>query len=69
MPVIPAYGRDYKSAKAAKSDWESGDVDFILQDVTSPWDGRYCSGRDFVGHSMEIRYQKKTRLVFGTFWD
>jgi len=66
MSVIPAYGRDYKSAKAAKAAWESGKVDFILKDMSSPWDGKYCSGRDFYGQSVEIRYQKKTRLVFGT---
>ncbi len=42
MTGTPAYGRDYKTAKAAKADWKAG-KDFIIQDFTSPWDGKPCN--------------------------
>ncbi len=62
MPVKPAYGRDYKSAKAAREAYLSG-KDFILCDISSQWHGRYCSIRDFPGQVMEVRYNKLTDLV------
>lgn len=40
LEVVPAYGRDYRSAGAAKADWKRG-VDF-LETVTN----RYMSKRD-----------------------
>lgn len=49
MPTItltPAYGRDYHSPAAAIRDLQSG-KDFILEDISSPWDGRPCSIRNF----------------------
>ena len=39
IEVTPAYGRDYKSAKAAQADW-AADKDFVIQDFMSPWDGK-----------------------------
>jgi hypothetical protein len=59
--VTPAYGRDYKSQKAALADWNEGE-DFILQDIMSPWDGKPCSKRDFDAPVM-IRYYKNQRVV------
>jgi hypothetical protein len=38
--LVPAYGRDYKSAEATKLSWENG-ADFKLQPQ-----GCYCSIRD-----------------------
>jgi hypothetical protein len=55
--VSPAYGRDYKSAEAAKADWKNG-KDFKLQPQ-----GCYCSIRDFPNEQVEIRYSKLTELV------
>ena len=50
MPLKPAYGRDYKSAKAVKADWDDG-KDF--QTVG----GQYTSKRDWTkGHLIEVRY-------------
>lgn len=37
--LTPAYGRDYKSKKAVLDDWNS-DKDFILNDMSSRWDGK-----------------------------
>lgn len=39
LTVSPAYGRDYRTAKAAKADWEAG-KDFLVQDMSSKWDGK-----------------------------
>lgn len=66
MALIPAYGRDYKSAKEAVEAYLSG-VDFILADVSSEYHGRYCSCRDFPNQAMELRYKKLSRLTFGTY--
>lgn len=55
--LLPAYGRDYKSAKEAKAAYIQGS-DFILNDITSPWNGKYCSCRDFEGQEVKLRYNK-----------
>lgn len=41
IEVIPAYGRDYKTGKAALADWAAG-KDFKIVG------GPYCSNRDIV---------------------
>jgi hypothetical protein len=43
--VTPAYGREYKSAKAARADWDSG-KDFILQAFGHPYDGKPINKHD-----------------------
>lgn len=56
MTIIPAYGRDYKSAKAVKEDWESG-KDFAVA-------GRYINKADAKGvGSITIRYAKLTKCI------
>lgn len=57
VTVTPAYGRDYKSLAAAKADWEAG-KDFILQDITSPWDGKPCNKEDMKDAHVIVRYGK-----------
>jgi len=59
VEVLPAYGRDYKSAKAAKAAWDEG-LDFM--EATSR---RYCSKRDFAGRDVvvTIRYADQRRLA------
>ena len=55
--VIPAYGRDYKSAKDTEKDFRDG-KDFVIADISNRWDGKYCSIRDFaVGDQIKIRYK------------
>ena len=58
--VIPAYGRDYKSAKAAKQDWIDG-KDFIICDMSHPYDGKPCSIRD--GLKVFIRFDKDQKIT------
>lgn len=58
MTISPAYGRDYRSAPDAKTAWLTG-KDFILRDITSRWNGKPCSIRDFpAGTTVTIRYAK-----------
>ncbi len=55
--VTPAYGRDYKSLKAAQQDWDNG-KDFNL---ASPSHGSgYTSCRDWPNGAM-VRYSKLTK--------
>jgi hypothetical protein len=61
MLVVPAYGRDYKSAKAAKADWKAG-KDFIINDFFSPYDGKPCSVRDTKDQVM-IRYDRLRKVT------
>ena len=65
ITVTPAYGRDYTSATKAKLDWEAGQ-DFILRDVTSPWDGKPINledARTAGFQEVNIRYRGLTKLV------
>lgn len=64
LTLIPAYGRDYTSARKVKEDWDAG-KDFLISDFFNPYDGKpmnkedaECDGNiDKVG----IRYNKLTK--------
>jgi hypothetical protein len=60
MTVIPAYGRDYKNAADAMAAWNAG-KDFMVADMSSPWDGSYVNKGDYSGR-VKIRYLNKRRL-------
>ena len=66
VTVTPAYGRDYKSAKAAKADFNAN-KDFILQDIMSPWDGKYAAKDDLIHGGdydvVNIRYKRNTMVT------
>lgn len=66
MPtVVPAYGRDYRSKGQAIADWEAG-KDFILQDISSPWDGKPINKEDAVKagyRSVNIRYKNLRQIA------
>ena len=66
MTVTPAYGRDYKSAKAALADWNAG-MDFVIADMFSNFDGSYINKADANADAnlcrIMIRYNKLTRIV------
>lgn len=66
MTLVPAYGRDYKSAKAAQESYLSGQ-DWRVADISSQWNGSYCSCRDFVGKQVQLRYKKLTCVTQVTF--
>lgn len=64
ITLVPAYGRDYKSAKEVKADWDDG-KDFQICDFHNVDDGRYCnkkSGFD-AGTVLNIRYKRLTQIT------
>ena len=81
MILIPAYGRDYKTAAEVKKDWEAG-KDFMIADVSCRWNGSYTSIRDTEpdcphrwdivdkhGIRSYIRYQKHGELTHIGTWE
>lgn len=63
MTLTPAYGRDYKSKKAVKADWESG-KDFTIADMFHPDSGRYVNKADLdPGERVMIRYKRLTQIA------
>jgi hypothetical protein len=63
ITLIPAYGRDYKSAKAAKLDWQNG-KDFIIANIMHPYDGKPMSIRDVdKGEKIMLRYSRLTKIT------
>ena len=61
LTVIPAYGRDYKSAKAVKADFDAN-KNFMICDMSSPDDGRYVNADDMKpGDTLYIRYARKMK--------
>jgi len=39
LTVVPAHGRDYSSKAAVMKDW-ADNMDFLVMDMSSPWDGK-----------------------------
>lgn len=61
--LVPAYGRDYKSAKAALADWDAG-KDFIIADISDPYDGKPINKEQAqAGTTYSIRYDKMKKFV------
>ena len=61
--VKPAYGRDYKSGRAAAIAWHSG-ADFKLLNENGRIMNTYCSRRDYEpGTMVQIRFSKCERLT------
>lgn len=63
--LLPAYGRDYKTAEEAKKDWFKG-KDFIFNDLGSRYNGAYCSIRDFSEGEFELRFNKMQEFTMVT---
>ena len=61
MIVTPMPWRDYKSAKDARADWDAN-KDFIIQDMSSPWDGKPVN-KEQVSGRVEIRFAKLRKLT------
>lgn len=60
--LTPAYGRDYKSKKEVIAAFNAG-KDFIYNDLSSPYDGKYCSIRDLQkGKVLRFRYKQLTEV-------
>jgi hypothetical protein len=64
MTLTPAYGRDYKSQKAVKVDFDA-DKDFIVADFMHPSCGSYANKSDLEGEYKEIyiRYHDLRKIM------
>ena len=65
ITLLPAYGRDYKSAIAARIDLANG-KDFLINDVGSRWDGNPANLPDLrqAGYThVQVRYANRTRCT------
>ena len=62
ITVTPAYGRDYKTAKAAKADWQAG-KDFIIRSYGHPYDGKPMSIKDKGSESINIRFDGLRKIT------
>ena len=65
MTLTPAYGRDYKSKKEVIAAWDSNQ-DFLVNDVSSPWNGSYINKADAKRASLrEVNFRyKRLTMVF-----
>jgi len=63
LHVVPAYGRDYKSAATVKADWDAN-KDFRISDISSPDDGRYINKTDAEGLSILCRYESRRKVAW-----
>jgi hypothetical protein len=63
ITVLPAFGRDYKSAKAVQADFLAN-RDFQISDMSSPDDGRYVNAEQLeIGDTLAVRYDGKRKQV------
>lgn len=63
--LTPAYGRDYNTAAEVIKGYEEGH-EFVLHDPASPWNGAYCSCRNFVDETVELRFNAMVYFVLHT---
>ena len=64
IELIPAYGRDYKSAKAARADWKAN-KDFVICCFGHPYDGKPInkSQADDTTDKYLLRFNNKTKVA------
>ena len=63
LTVLPAFGRDYKSAKAVKADFDAN-KDFLICDMFSPSDARYVNAEQLnAGDVLAVRYDGKRKQM------
>jgi hypothetical protein len=61
MTLTPAYGRDYKSAKEVKADWNAN-KDFVIADIVGGNAGRMINKQQAPAGTYNIRYKKLTQV-------
>lgn len=61
LTLQPAYGRDYKSKAAVLADWNAN-KDFRIASY-GPDMGRYINKADATDVTVNIRYQRDTKIV------
>ena len=64
MTLTPAYNRDYKNKDEVLTDFNN-DKDFIINDMFSPYNGKYCNKSDIKNtyKSVKIRYNKLQKII------
>jgi len=65
MTLVPAYGRDYKTAKAVKADWASG-KDFLVSNIMDAGDGKPFNKQDaatLAPVTLNIRYNGLSQIA------
>lgn len=64
LNAVPAYGRgDYPSKKAIMADWNAG-LDFRIDDMFSPENGRYVNKADKPADvTLNVRYKSNTMVA------
>ena len=62
MTLTPAYGRDYKTAKEAKEAFKGG-KDWIIQDMSSPYDGKPANASDLKGTTVKLRFSNLRKVA------
>lgn len=63
FPLVPAYGRDYKTKDDVLAGWNAGNG-FRCSN------GQYCSKRDFLaGTRITVRYDKLSKVMTFTVAD
>lgn len=63
LTVLPAHGRDYKSAKAVQEDFDSN-KDFMICDMFCADNGRYINAAQLaIGDILAVRYSRKTKQI------
>ena len=64
MTLTPAYNRDYKNKKDVLNDFDNN-KDFIINDMFSPYNGKYCNKSDIKNtyKSVKIRYNKLQKVI------
>ena len=62
MTVSGAYGRDYKTAKAAKADWDAG-KDFIIRDLFHSYEGKPINKAQAGAQSVVIRFAQDRKAT------
>lgn len=69
LTVLPAYGRDYRTAEEVLNDWNA-DKDFRISDISCPFDGKYVNRRD-ANNYPELRtttFKVRYGTILGTGW-
>jgi len=62
ITLIPAYGRDYTNAKTVVADYKA-EKDFVLADITSPYDGKLVNRQQLNGEEVKIRYSNLRKFT------
>lgn len=64
ITLTPAYGRDYKTAKLAKLDFNAN-KDFIINDIFNRYDGKPINKSQCIeaGYNVILRFNKLTKTT------